>query len=93
LGDYRVHLEYADTACEFTRKNPGLDCATGKTPVSFRRATPSAARIIGHPMDNDGRMLSVGGALVRTGGDFDRFAVAPRRARSGRDVRSIGFMP
>ena len=68
FGDYRLHLEFADTSCEFTRRNPAYDCAY-RNPGIFPQGYTFRGRIIGHPMDNDGRMVSLGGVLVRTGGD------------------------
>lgn len=67
LGGLRAHLEYSDTTCNFTRSEPIYDCAyrNGLFPQGYT----FRSRSIGHAMDNDGRMYSVGALLVRPGGD------------------------
>ena len=81
VGDYRLHVEYADTACEFTRSAPAYDCAY-RNPAIFSQGYTFRGRMIGHPMDNDGRMVSVGGVLVRPAGDS--WNVLLRRAELNR---------
>ncbi len=67
LGSYRVHAEFADTACTFTRTPPDFGCAYRNS--LYPQGYTYRRRIIGHSMDQDGRMYSVGGTLVRAGGD------------------------
>lgn len=66
-GAYRVHAEYADTACSFSRSEPEFNCAyrNGLYPQGYTYR----GRVIGHAMDQDGRMYSLGGTLVRPKGD------------------------
>lgn len=81
LGNYRLHAEYADTTCAFTRQNPFYDCAY-RNPAIFPQGYTFRGRIIGHPLDNDGQMVSVGGILVRP--DGDSWNVLLRRAELNR---------
>jgi hypothetical protein len=66
-GSWRVHLEYADTACEFTRSHPSFNCAYRN--ALYPQGYTYLNRIIGHSMDNDGRMISLGGLWVRASGE------------------------
>lgn len=66
LGSHRFHLEYADTSCSFTRQRPQVDCAYRNS--VYPQGYTYRGRIIGHPLDNDGRMLSLGALLVRPAG-------------------------
>jgi hypothetical protein len=67
IGALRVHFEYADTTCEFTKKVPEFNCAyrNGIYPqgYTYRR------RVIGDSMDNDSRMYSLGALLTTRRGD------------------------
>jgi hypothetical protein len=67
LGSHRFHLEYADTACSFSRQRPQVDCAYRNS--VYPQGYTYRGRIIGHALDNDGRMLSLGALLVRPSGD------------------------
>lgn len=67
LGSHRLHLEYADTTCSFTRQRPQVDCAYRNS--VYPQGYTYRGRMLGHALDNDGRMLSVGALLVRPGGD------------------------
>ncbi len=64
LDSYRVHVEYSDTACRWENSNPNFNCAynSGVYPDGYRYR----GRVIGHAMDGDGTMLSLGGTLVDT---------------------------
>ena len=66
-GSYRVHAEFADTACSFSRATPEFGCAyrNGLYPQGYTYRT----RTIGHSMDQDSRMYSLGATLVRPQGD------------------------
>lgn len=68
LGGLRAHLEYADTTCNFTRREPMFDCAYRNS--LYPQGYNFRGRSIGHSMDNDGRMYSLGAVLVRPGGDM-----------------------
>ena len=59
FGGCRLRAEYADTACKFTREQPAYNCAyrNGIYPQGYTYR----GRIIGHSMDNDSRMFSLGG--------------------------------
>lgn len=100
-GSWRARLEYADTACEFTRRQPEYNCAyrNGLYPQGFAYRT----RPIGHAVDGDGRMLTAAFLFVRPEGttfgvrvrdlDLNRdgapdpiHALAPAAAASGLDV-------
>lgn len=81
LGGLRVRTEYADTACNFSREMPEFNCAyrNGAYPQGYTYR----GRIIGHAMDNDSRMFSVGGVLTRPSGEV--LSVTVRRAKLNRD--------
>ncbi|MGQ0835573.1 MAG: capsule assembly Wzi family protein, partial [Gammaproteobacteria bacterium] len=67
FGSYRLHAEYADTACSFSRENPEFDCAYRN--ALYPQGYTHRGRIIGHALDNDGRMYSAGFLLVRPSGE------------------------
>ena len=60
----RVWLEYADTACDFLESKPKLNCAyqNGVYQSGYRYQGES----IGHPIDGDGRQLSLSAILSDT---------------------------
>lgn len=70
-GSYRLRGEFADTSCEFTRSHPEFNCAyrNGLYPQGYSYR----GRMIGHAMDNDGRMYSAAFMLVRPSGDSYSF--------------------
>ncbi len=80
-GSLRVHAEYADTACTFTRQEPDFNC--GYRNSLYPQGYTYRGRVIGHSMDNDSRMFSLGAVLVREGGDFA--SVTARRVTFNRD--------
>jgi hypothetical protein len=65
-GSLRVHVEYADTACSFSRQEPEFGCAyrNGVYPQGYTHRR----RIIGHAMDNDSRMWSLGALYTTASG-------------------------
>lgn len=65
---YRLSLEYADTACDFPGGERGFNCAYGNSlyPSGYRYR----GRALGHPMDGDGRMLSLRGLLAESDGSL-----------------------
>jgi len=81
LGGWRLHGEFADTACTFTREEPDFNCAYRNT--LYPQGYTYRGRIIGHSMDNDSRMYSLGGTLVRPGGDVVSFLA--RKVELNRD--------
>lgn len=85
LGSHRFHLEYADTACSFSRQRPQVDCAYRNS--VYPQGYTYRGRIIGHALDNDGRMLSLGALLVRPTGES--WEVLLRRVEANR----VGGVP
>lgn len=81
LGSIRLRAEFADTTCTFTREEPDYNCAyrNGIYPQGYAYR----GRIIGHSMDNDGRMMTIGVALRRPDGDF--YSLALRKIELNRD--------
>jgi hypothetical protein len=85
LGSWRLRAEFADTACTFTRSRPDFDC--GYRNGLFPQGYTYRGRVIGHAMDNDGRMVAASALLVRPSGgtfsllarkvDLDRGGAAP----------------
>lgn len=67
LGSWRLRAEFSDTTCTFTREEPDFDCAYRN--ARFPQGYTHRGRVIGHSMDNDGRMYSVAGYLVGENGD------------------------
>jgi hypothetical protein len=72
-GGYRLHAEYAGTACNFSRTAPLYECAYRNS--IYSQGYAYRGRIIGHAMDNDSRMYSLGGILTRPNGDSLSFLV------------------
>jgi len=67
FGSWRLRGEFADSACTFTRKNPQFDC--GYRNGIYPQGYTYRGRVIGHAMDNDGRMYSAAALLVRPSGE------------------------
>ena len=65
-GTWRARFEYADTSCNFSRRNPQFDCAyrNGLYPQGYTYR----GRGLGHSLDSDGRMLTLGLVLARPSG-------------------------
>jgi hypothetical protein len=65
-GAARLHVEYTDTTCNFSRRSPAFDCAyrNGLYPQGYA----FRSRAIGHALDADGRMSSIGLRLGRPDG-------------------------
>ncbi len=80
-GSLRLRVEYADTACSFSRATPEFNCAyrNGLYPqgYTFRE------RPLGHSLDNDGRQLSLGATFVDPRGTA--ISARVRRAELNRD--------
>jgi len=81
-GTLRAHFEYADTACNFSRQEPDFDCAYESNiyTVGYRFRGHS----IGHAMDGDGRMYSLGAVWTNSKGDAWELLV--RRADLNRNA-------
>jgi hypothetical protein len=80
-GGWRAHVEYSDTTCAFTRSDPEFGC--GYRNSLYPQGYSFRGRIIGHSMDNDSRMYSLGVLLVRTNGDY--LSATVRRVEINRD--------
>jgi hypothetical protein len=72
-GSYRLHAEYANTSCNFSRQPPLPGCAYPN--LLYPQGYTFEGRIIGHTLGRDGRMYSLGSLLVREGGDSFSFLV------------------
>ncbi len=81
LGGVRVRAEFADTTCTFTRQEPDFNCAYRNS--LYPQGYTYHGRIIGHSMDNDSRMYSLGAILSRS--DGSRWSVDVRRVELNRD--------
>jgi len=67
-GSYRVHAEYSETTCSaLTDSDPNFRCAYNHT--IYTGGYRYRGRAIGHSMDGDGVMLSVGGLWVGARGN------------------------
>ena len=80
LGGLRTHAEVADTACQFNRDPAEFNCAYRNH--LYPQGYTFRGRSIGHAMDNDGRMYSLGAVLVRPGGDS--FSLLARKVELNR---------
>ncbi|HET9475002.1 MAG TPA: capsule assembly Wzi family protein [Steroidobacteraceae bacterium] len=81
MGGWRARFEYADTACNFSREEPEFGCAYRN--AIYPQGYAYRGRIIGHSMDNDSRMYTLGGLLTRANGDV--LSVTLRRVELNRD--------
>lgn len=80
-GSWRLRLEITDTAVAFYRDPPMFNTAYNHG--IYRSGYRYRGRSLGHGIDNDGRMLSVGG--IWTGPKGRTLALTLRRARLNRD--------
>lgn len=80
LGSWRLRAEFADSACTFTRRAPDFNC--GYRNSLFPQGYTYRGRVIGHAMDNDGRMYSAAALLVRPSGET--FSVLTRKVSVNR---------
>jgi hypothetical protein len=84
-GSYRVRAEYSDTTCNFSRSDPIFNCAYESS--IYTQGYRFRGRSIGHSMDSDGRMTTVGALYVQPDGaswelrarsaDLNRNALVP----------------
>lgn len=65
-GTWRVHAEFADTTCNFSRKPPTFGCAytNGNYPDGYRYR----GRNLGHGIDADAEQVAVGALYVTAAG-------------------------
>jgi hypothetical protein len=88
----RVHAEYADTTCTFTREPPDFDCAYRNT--LYPQGYAYRGRIVGHSIDNDSRLASLGVILVRPDGASSSATFRDARLnRDGSGVHAISVVP
>jgi hypothetical protein len=80
-GGLRLRAEYADTACNFSRRTPLFNC--GYRNSIYPQGYTYRSRVIGHWLDNDSRLYSVGAVLTRDNGDVANLVV--RRVEFNRD--------
>jgi hypothetical protein len=80
-SSWRLRVEYADTACNFSRQEPEFGCAY-RNPL-YPQGYNYRGRPIGHAMDNDSRMSSVAGLWVWPRGDS--LHILARRVELNRD--------
>jgi hypothetical protein len=80
-GGLRLRAEYADTTCTFTRADPEFNCAyrNGIYPQGYTYR----GRVIGHSLDNDSRLWTLGGLLGRP--DGSSFGLTVREAQINRE--------
>jgi hypothetical protein len=77
----RVRAEFADTTCNFSRRDPDFGCAYRNS--LYPQGYAYRGRAIGHSMDNDSRMYTLAALLNRTNGDV--LSLAVRRVELNRD--------
>jgi hypothetical protein len=80
FGLLRARVEYTDTTCNFTRETPEFDCAYRN--AIYPQGYTYRGRNIGHSIDRDGRMYSVGMLLTRPSGEH--MALTLRRLQLNR---------
>ncbi|NNF60726.1 MAG: capsule assembly Wzi family protein [Gammaproteobacteria bacterium] len=66
-GSWRGHLEFADTAAEFYKNDVRYDYAYEH--FIYKDGYRYRGRTIGHALDNDGRMITLGGTFASESGD------------------------
>jgi len=78
---WRARFEYSDTACMFSRQEPEFGCAYRNS--IYPQGYTYRGRIIGHSMDNDSRMYTLGGILTLARGDV--LSLTLRKVELNRD--------
>ncbi|HTU65134.1 MAG TPA: capsule assembly Wzi family protein [Steroidobacteraceae bacterium] len=81
FGGWRLYVEYAGTACNFSRQEPVYGCAYRNS--IYPQGYTYRGRIIGHAMDNDSEMTSAGVVLSLSNGDVA--ALTARHVQLNRD--------
>ncbi len=85
-GNWRAHLEYADTACDFLASPPEFGCAY--TNVIYTTGYRYRGRALGHSMDADGR--SLGGGILYVAEDGQRWELIARSLEMNRAGEAAG---
>jgi hypothetical protein len=86
-GNFRVHAEYADTAAAFYDSEPRFDYAYEH--FIYKDGYRFRGHPIGDSLDNDSRVLSVGGQLTRdTGNGWSFLLQVGDLNRGGSDVNN-----
>jgi len=80
-GSWRAHVEYSETAVDFNKSPRKFDVAYNHH--VYTDGYRYYNRSLGHPMDNDGIMLSAG--MLLTGSDGNVWTVTARSAKLNRD--------
>lgn len=65
-GSYRVRAEYSETTCSFSHAEPEFNCAYESS--IYTQGYRFRGRSIGHAMDSDGRMTTIGAIYVEPSG-------------------------
>jgi len=81
FGSWRARFEYSDTTCVFTQEQPEYNCAYRN--VVYPQGYTYRGRILGHSMDNDSRMYTLGGILTLDKGDV--LSLTLRKVELNRD--------
>jgi hypothetical protein len=85
-GTGRVYVEFADTACNFSRQQPLFDCAYRN--ALYPQGYSFRGRPIGHAIGPDSRMLALGTVLTTASGSS--WTMRIRRVELDRDPISSG---
>jgi hypothetical protein len=80
-GNLRMHAEFADTACNFSREDPEFGCAYRNQ--IYPQGYTYRERPLGHSIDNDSRLYTLGALLTLRNDDV--LGVTLRRAELNRD--------
>jgi hypothetical protein len=80
-GAWRIHVEYSDTTCSFSRRQPEFDCAYRN--LLYPQGYTHRGRGLGSSMGGDSRMTSLGGHWTARGGDS--WSLGFRRIEINRD--------
>jgi hypothetical protein len=81
FGGWQLHAEYSDTACNFSRNAPTFGCAYRNS--IYPQGYTYRGRVIGHAIDNDSRMYSLGAVLTLENGAVA--SLTARRVELNRD--------
>ncbi len=91
FGAWRLRAEYNDTACNFTRQQPELNCAYRNS--IYPQGYAYRGRVIGHSLDNDGRMYALGAMVTRTSGDVVSLTLRKAEINRGGGSHTISDVP
>jgi hypothetical protein len=65
-ASWRLHVEYADTACDFVNSEPQFGCAY--THSIYTSGYRYRGRVLGHAMDADGESVAIGAMYLTSAG-------------------------